>query len=55
MVIMKTAAPILTGILSKILLDIKTIKLSMKVRTKRLIMPNKGVRIKNLVYIREER
>lgn len=55
MPIMKTAVPILTGILSKMLLDVKTTKLSVTVRSEILIIPNKGVQIKNLLYIREEK
>lgn len=55
MAIIKTAAPILTGILLKMLLDIKTTELSIKVRTEMLIIPKRGVHIKNLLYMKEER
>ena len=43
------AAPILAGILSKMLLDRKTIKPSVNVRRKMLIIPNTGVHTKNLL------
>ena len=55
MAIIKTAAPILTGILLKMLLEIKTTELSIKVRTEMLIIPKRGVHIKNLLYMKEER
>jgi len=49
------ASPMLTGILSKILLAIKIIALSIKVKAEMLIMPNRGVHVKNLLYMKEEK
>ena len=53
--IIRNAAPRLPGILSKILLNMNTIKPSARVRTDMLIIPSKGVQMKNLPYKRAER
>jgi len=54
-IIIITPVPIETGIFAKRLLDRNTIKPSVKVRIKMLIAPNKGVQIKNLLYMSDEK
>ena len=53
--IIRRAAPGLPGILSKILLNMNTMKPSARVRADVLIMPSKGVQMKNLLYRMAER
>lgn len=55
MVTMKRAVPMFTGILSKMLLDRKTTVPSKNVRTEMPMIPNKGVHLKKLPDMNEEK
>lgn len=54
-VTMKRAVPMLTGILSKMLRDRKTTVPSKNVRTEMPMIPNKGVHLKKLPDMNEEK